>query len=101
MPQPDDAEIRAKPDFARLAENVLRLTLADSWEDFCGLAPLFGTQKQDVPATPKARDRLRAENDRIVSRLLGLAPGDMARVLESFRGMREKHPEYPALLEQT
>ncbi|MDR3352015.1 MAG: hypothetical protein LBO00_03200 [Zoogloeaceae bacterium] len=83
---------------ARLAENALRLTLADGWEDFCEFVPLFDIQQQDVPTTPKACDKLRAENDRIVLRLLGLAPEDMARVLASFRVMREKRPEYLTLL---
>ena len=74
------------------------LTLAASWDDFAELAPLFNVQKQDVPATAKAMDMLRAENDKTVARLYGITDGELAHLLKSFKGMATKRPEYLALL---
>jgi hypothetical protein len=64
MPQPSDAEILANTNYTTLVKNALLLTLAASWDDFAELASLFHVQKSDVPATAKAMDMLRAENDR-------------------------------------
>lgn len=99
IPQPDDAEILVNTDYATLAKNALLLTLAASWNDFAELAPLFNVQKQDVPATPKAMDLLRAQNDKIVARLYGITGAEFAHLLRSFKGMATKRPEYIALLE--
>lgn len=99
VPQPSDADIRANADYAALAKNALLLTLAASWDDFAELAPLFGVQQHDVPQSPKAQDRLRAENDRIVARLYGLTDADFAHLLGSFKGLAAKRPEYLALLQ--
>lgn len=98
VPQPSDADILANPDFTALAKNALLLTLATSWDDFAELAPLFNVQKQDVPATAKAMDMLRAENDKTVARLYGITEGELAHLLKSFKGMATKRPEYLALL---
>jgi len=98
MPQPTDAEIRDNPDYLKLARNAALLTLAASWEDFGEIASLFGIQKTDVPASDKACDRLRAENDSIVARLYGLTAGEFLHLLASFRVMVDKRPEYLALL---
>ena len=98
-PQPSDDEIRANPDYTQLAKNALRLTLAASWDDFAELAPLFNLQPGDVPATAKARDQLRAENDRIVARLYGITGAELAHLLRSFKGLAAKRPEYVALLQ--
>lgn len=98
-PQPADAEILANPDFTRLARNALRLTLAASWDDFAELAPLFDLKREDVPVTAKAKDLLRAENDKIVARLYGITDSEFAHLLRSFKGMAAKRPEYLALLQ--
>lgn len=98
IPQPTDADIRANPDYTRLARNALRLSLAASWDDFAELAPLFDLTPADVPATAKARDQLRAENDRTVARLYGLTDAELAHLLRSFPVMAAKRPEYLALL---
>jgi hypothetical protein len=99
IPQPTDEAIRANPDYAQLAKNALLLSLAASWDDFAELAPLFNVGPADVPATAKARDLLRAENDHIVARLYGLTDADFAHLLRSFPGMAAKRPEYLALLQ--
>ena len=99
VPQPSDAEILANPDYAALAKNALLLSLAASWDDFADLAPLFNVQKPDVPTTPKAMDRLRAENDHIVARLYGITAPEFTHLLRSFKGMAAKRPEYMALLQ--
>ena len=98
-PQPTDEEIRANPDYAQLAKNALLLSLAASWDDFAELAPLFDVQPADLPATAKARDHLRAENDKIVARLYGITQAELAHLLRSFPGMATKRPEYLALLQ--
>lgn len=98
-PQPTDEEIRANPDYATLAKNALLLTLAASWDDFAALAPLFDVQPGEVPATAKACDQLRADNDRIVARLYGITDAEFAHLLRSFKGLAAKRPEYLALLQ--
>lgn len=97
-PQPTDEEIRSNTDYARLAKNALLLTLAARWDDFAELAPLFDVQPADLPATPKARDQLRADNDRIVARLYGITGAEFAHLVRSFKGLAAKRPEYLALL---
>lgn len=99
IPQPGDEKIRAHPDYTLLARNALRLSLAASWDDFAELAPLFALTPADVPATAKARDQLRAENDRIVARLYGITDAELAHILRSFPVMADKRPEYLALLQ--
>jgi hypothetical protein len=101
VPQPSDTEILANTDYTTLAKNALLLTLAASWDDFAELAPLFNVQKHDVPATAKAMDTLRAENDKIVARLYGMDDSEFAHLLKSFKGLATKRPEYLALLHAT
>jgi hypothetical protein len=98
-PQPGDEEIRADPDFSQLARNALLLSLAASWDGFAELAPLFDLQRKQVPVTDKAKDLLRAENDKIVARLYGITDTEFAHLLRSFKGMATKRPEYLALLQ--
>ena len=98
-PQPTDDEIYAHPDYAQLAKNALLLSLAASWDDFAELAPLLNVQRSDVPATAKARDQLRAENDKTVARLYGITGAELAHLLRSFKGLAAKRPEYVALLQ--
>ena len=75
------------------------MSLAASWDDFAELAPLFNVQPGDVPATAKACDQLRAENDRTVARLYGMTDAELAHLLRSFKGLAAKRPEYLALLQ--
>lgn len=99
VPQPTDDEIRANPDYAQLAKNALLLSLAASWENFAELTPLLNVQRSDVPASAKARDQLRAENDKTVARLYGMTDAELAHLLRSFKGLAAKRPEYLALLQ--
>ncbi len=98
MPQPTDDEIRTNPDYAQLAKNALRLSLAASWDDFAELAPLFDVQPQDLPQTAKAQDQLRAQNDKTVARLYGINDAELAHLLRSFKVMANKRAEYLTLL---
>jgi hypothetical protein len=100
VPQPDDAAIRANPDYAQLTKNALLLTLSASWDDFAELAPLLDVRHKDVPFTAKARDQLRADNDKTVARLYGISDAEFVHLLHSFKGMATKRPEYLALLQQ-
>ena len=99
MPQPSDDEIRSTPAYAQLAKNALLLTLASLWDDFAELAPLFNVQPQDVPQTAKAKDMLRAQNDKLVARLYGITDTEFAHLLQSFKVMASKRPEYLTLLQ--
>jgi hypothetical protein len=98
VPQPDDDTLRAHPDYAQLAKNALLLSLSASWDDFAELAPLFDILPADVPYTAKAKDLLRAENDKTVARLYGISDAEFTHLLRSFKGMATKRPEYLALL---
>lgn len=103
MPQPDDANILSNPDYRALARNALLLTLAAGWDDFAtDLAPqmtALGVTRQHIPETAKARDKLRADNDRCVARLYGVDEAEFQRLLRSFKGMASKRPEYLTLLQ--
>jgi hypothetical protein len=99
MPQPTDDEILANPDYAQLAKNALRLSLAASWDDFAELAPLFDVQPQDLPQTAKAQDTLRAQNDKLVAQLYGITNVELAHLLRSFKVMANKRAEYLTLLQ--
>ena len=90
-PQPTDAEILANTDYATLAQNALRLTLAASWDDFAERAPLFHVHKQDVPQTAKAKDALRTESDQIVARLYGITPAEFAHKTKAASCTAHRH----------
>lgn len=98
MPQPSDAEILSNPDYAALAKNALCLTLAASWDNFADLTPLFNLTPHNIPASAKACDKLRADNDQRVARLYGITTAEFAHLLKSFKVMADKRPEYLALL---
>ncbi len=99
MPQPTDSEIRSNPDYAQLAKNALLLSLAASWDAFAELAPLFDVQPSDLPQSAKAQDMLRAQNDKLVARLYGITDAELAHLLQSFKVMANKRPEYLTLLQ--
>jgi|GEM_PF-2033104 len=61
--------------------------------------PLFDVQSADVPFTARAKDQLRAENDKTVARLYGISDAEFTHLLRSFKGMATKRPEYLALLQ--
>lgn len=101
MPQPSDEDILQNPDYKALAKNALLLTLAASWDDFAtDLAPqikALGIAKKDLPTTPKAQDKLRADIDQRVARLYGLGHNELLHLLHSFKVMATKRPEYLTL----
>lgn len=99
MPQPCDDEIRCNADYAQLAKNALLLSLAASWDDFAELATLFDVQPQDLPQTAKAQDTLRAQNDILVAKLYGITDAELVHLLQSFKVMKNKRPEYLTLLQ--
>jgi hypothetical protein len=103
MPQPNDDEIRSNPAYAQLAKNALLLTLSapspKAWDDFGELAPLFDIQRSDLRTTAKEQDKLRAENDKLVAGLYGITDTELAHLLQSFKVLANKRPEYVALLQ--
>jgi type I restriction-modification system DNA methylase subunit len=99
LPQPLDSEIRSNADYTQLAKNALLLSLAANWDDFAELAPLFDITKNDLPQTAKAQDMLRAQNDKLVAKLYGITDSELAHLLQSFKVMANKRPEYLTLLQ--
>jgi type II restriction/modification system DNA methylase subunit YeeA len=99
MPQPSDDEILGNVDYALLAKNALLLSLAANWDDFSQLAREFNIQKTDLPKSTKAMDILRAENDKLVAKMYGISEIELAHLLQSFRVMSSKRPEYLTLLQ--
>jgi hypothetical protein len=97
-PQPEDEEILSNESYATLAKNALLLSLKASWDDFCDLAAVFNVSANDVPTSSKAEDILRAQNDKLVAKLLGLDNNEFAYLARSFTGLASKRPEYMTLL---
>ena len=52
-----------------------------------------------MPQTAKAKDMLRAQNDKLVAGLYGITDTELAHLLQSFKVMASKRPEYLALLQ--
>jgi len=82
-----------------LAKNALLLSLSAHWDDFAELAQLFDVKPADLPASPKAQDALRAQNDKLIAKLYGITNEEFAHLLHSFKGMANKRPEYLTLLQ--
>lgn len=56
-------------------------------------------QPTDLPQTAKAQDALRAQNDKLVAKLYGITDAELAHLLQSFKVMANKRPEYLTLLQ--
>ena len=98
IPQPDETEIDANPDYARLTLNALKLTLANDFTRFAELALEYSISEADAHMTPKQYDALLLENDRIVARLYGISSGELAHIATSFKVLKNKKPHYLAEL---
>ena len=101
LPQPMDAEILSNDDYCTLARNALLLTLANSPQHFSDLftqfSPVLNINRNDIPQSQKAQDKLRNENDKLVAKGYGMSDEELAYILQSFNVMRNKRPEYVAL----
>jgi hypothetical protein len=98
IPQPVDAEIAANTDYARLALNALKLTLANDFTRFADLAQEYNISEADARLTPKQYDALLLENDRIVAKLYGILTEELAHIAKSFKVLKNKKPHYVAEL---
>lgn len=103
LPQPSDAEILENTHYRTLAKNALLLTKVNSPEHFSELfdevAPALGVGKKDIPKTPKAKDKLRCQNDQLVANSYGINDEELRYILQSFSVMCNKRPEYLVLFD--
>jgi len=96
IPQPTDAEIRSNPDYTKLVNNALKLTLANGFDAFSELASQFGISKSDATITDKQKMKIMIENDLTVARLYGVTKDELGHILESFKVLKSKKPDYVA-----
>ncbi len=96
IPQPTDEEIRAIPDYMKLVNNALKLTLANGFDAFAELAAEFGISRSDATLTNKQKLKTMIENDLIVARMYGVTKEDMEHILDSFKVLKSKKPDYVA-----
>ena len=94
IPQPSDYEIKSNPNYQKLTDNALMLTLANSYDDFYDLAREFKISREDVELTDKQKERLQIENDLIVAKMYGITAADMQHIVESFKVLKNKKPQY-------
>lgn len=98
LPQPTDAEIRANPDFLRLARNSLRLSSFFNEKAFLGYFRESGLKNSDKITETKIADMTRRENDLIMARLYKLNRAEMTVILDIFAVLKNNHPGYVAAL---
>jgi len=96
LPQPTDDEISSNPEYMKLVHNALKLTLANGYEPFKELAVEFGISKSDVILTDKQKMKVMIENDLIVARLYGVTRDELGHIVESFKVLKSKKPQYIA-----
>jgi hypothetical protein len=98
MPQPSDQAIMENDDYRLLVINAAKLTFYFGGEAFREIIDELGIDKSDIPASKKAVDYLKIENDLIVAKIYGLNKADLERILDNFKVLGEKYPEYVAAL---
>lgn len=99
LPQPSNDEILANEAYAFIARSALILQLYnDKAGYFEELRGEFGIKDNEIPSTQKLYLTLKARLDIAVARLYGLDSKDFCHLLESFKALNEKQPEYIALL---
>lgn len=95
--QPTDSDIRNDKRLWELTQNSLLLSCAYN-KAFFELLPQFGLAEKQVPTTPKLIDMLKIRNDVLVAELYGVSKEEMRHILQSFKVLNGKHPEYGATL---
>lgn len=99
LPQPSDKEIVENATYLSIAKNALILQLYnDKAGYFKELQEEFKISQNEIPKTPKAYDTLKAKQDIAIAKLYGLDKEEFCFLLESFKVLQSKKPEYIALL---
>jgi hypothetical protein len=94
IPQPSDAEILANHEYMKLVRNALKLTLVNGYDPFAELMQEFGISRNDAALTDKQKQKTMIENDLLVARLYGVTKDDLAHIMDSFKVLKSKKPEY-------
>jgi hypothetical protein len=98
MPQPSDQAIMENDDYRLLVINAAKLTFYFGGEPFREIIDELGISEDDIPKSKKAVDYLKIKNDLIVAKIYGLNKADMERILDNFKVLGGKYPEYVAAL---
>lgn len=99
LPQPSDKEIVENTTYLSIAKNALILQLYnDKAGRFKELQEEFKISQNAIPKTSKAYDVLKAKQDIAIAKLYGLDKEEFCYLLESFKVLQSKKPEYIALL---
>lgn len=102
FPQPSDKEIVENATYLSIAKNALILQLCnDKVGVFKDLQKEFDIKQNEIPKTPKLCDELRAKQDIAIAKLYGLDKEEFCYLLESFKVLQNKQPEYIALLKNS
>ena len=102
LPQPSDKEILENATYLSIAKNALILQLYnDKAGVFKDLQKEFDIKQNEIPKTPKLYDELRAKQDIAIAKLYGLDKEEFCYLLESFKVLQSKKPEYIALLKNS
>ncbi|WP_066386494.1 Eco57I restriction-modification methylase domain-containing protein [Helicobacter himalayensis] len=99
LPQPSDKEILENATYLSIAKNALILQLYnDKAGHFKELQEEFNIAQNEIPKTDKAYAQLRAKQDIAIAKLYGLDKEEFCYLLESFKVLQTKQPEFIALL---
>ncbi|MCX2717707.1 N-6 DNA methylase [Helicobacter sp. MIT 21-1697] len=102
LPQPSNKEILENATYLTIAKNALILQLYnDKVGHFKELQKEFGIKQDEIPKTPKAYDTLRAKQDINIAKLYGLDYEEFCYLLESFKVLQSKQPQFIALLKNS
>ncbi|STQ86898.1 Eco57I restriction-modification methylase domain-containing protein [Helicobacter muridarum] len=102
LPQPSDKEILENATYLSIAKNALILQLYnDKAGHFKKLQEEFGISQNAIPTTSKLYNELKAKQDIAIAKLYGLDKEEFCFLLESFKVLQSKKPEYIALLKNS
>lgn len=102
LPQPSDKEIAENATYLSIAKNALILQLYnDKAGHFKELQEKFKISQNAIPTTSKLYNELKAKQDIAVAKLYGLDKEEFCYLLESFKVLQSKKPEYIALLKNS
>ncbi|WP_235853052.1 Eco57I restriction-modification methylase domain-containing protein [Helicobacter labacensis] len=99
LPQPSPTEIENNPLYVAIAKSALECQLYHDTGHFSALKTLF--KDLDVPKTAKLFDTKRAKLDILIARdIYALNRAEFLHLLESFKVLAKKQPEFVALLKE-
>ncbi|MDR0467279.1 MAG: restriction endonuclease [Campylobacteraceae bacterium] len=98
LPFPKLSDEEIKKYHNELLQNSLKLALYNNFDDFSSLADEFCLTKKDMPLTEKQFDILKVKNDCLVLKMYDISYDELEYMLESFKVLNNKRPEYISLL---